>query len=340
MLLWLIFLQWPLIGIGVVIWGISSLRRREFTKRAQHVRWSKLLDAWKLSLPESERSLAVQDIQRGWNTLISWALIGLGVAMTLVGLLRILQVLLTTGSHLSATTLIEQPALEIELVSVLIGYSIGYLAGLWQLRKRSFDRLAYADLRPKRLTDYHSLAMQSIPIGTIIYNCILLLVSMPYWREHIVIDMINGTQMVLPGWITWIVPCLGIVLIVIAERFLWLVATFPRLLINLNLPLAARVDDMLRSLVSTSILALEYGMIGMLNYTLASFLALNARTPDYVWYMLLVSLLLPYVLVLVGMMLGVFKGRIGGKLNGWAWHSGKLREQELIGFEQTIVEKQ
>lgn len=340
MLLWLIFLQWPLIGIGVAIWGIYSLRRREFTKRAQHVRWSKLLDAWNISLPEGERSQAVQDIQRGWNTLLSWALIGFGVAMTLVGLLRILQVLLTTGSQLSVTTLIEQPALEIELFSVLVGYGLGYLAGLWQLRKQVSGRLAYADLRPKRLTDYHSLAMQSIPVCTIIYNCILLLVSMPYWREYIVIDMINGTQVTLPGWITWIVPCLGVLLIVVAERLLWLVATFPRLLINLNLPLAGRIDDMLRSLVSTSILALEYAMIGMLNYTFGSFFAVNARTPDYVWYMLLVSFLLPYVLVLVGMTLGLLKGRIGGKLNGWAWHSEKLHEQDLIGFEQTIVEKQ
>ena len=81
-------------------------------------------------------------------------------------------------------------------------------------------------------------------------------------------------------------------------------------------------------------------MIGMLNYTFGSFFAVNARTPDYVWYMLLVSFLLPYVLVLVGMMLGVFKGRIGGKLNGWAWHSEQLREQEPIGSEQAIVEKQ
>ncbi|MBV9615153.1 MAG: hypothetical protein JO031_06845 [Ktedonobacteraceae bacterium] len=340
MLLWLIFIQWPVLGILAVAWGIYSLQRRGLAKRTHSARWSKLFAAWNIPLAENELSQAIQDIHKSWNILLSWGWIGLGTAMTLIGLLRILQLLLTTGTRLSITVLFEQPVLEIQIFSLLIGYGAGYLHGLWQLRKRSSDRLAYGDLRPKRLTDYHSLAMQGIPACMIIYTCILLLVSMPYWKQHITIQVISGTHMVLPNWVVWIVPCLGVLLIVVVERFLWLIATFPRLLINMNLPLSARIDDMLRSLVSTFILGMEYVTIGMLNYALGSLLGLDASTPDYVLYMILVSLLLPNVLILVGITLGLLKGRIGGNLNGWPWQYTKLHSQEQSVVEQTIVEKQ
>jgi hypothetical protein len=339
MLLWLIFIQWPVLGILVGAWGIYSLRRRRLTKKIQHLRWEKLLAAWNIPLAENELSQAIQGIYSSWNTLFAWGWIGFGIAMTLVGVLRIFQLLLTTGSWLSVTVLFEQPILEIQIFSLLIGYGIGYLHGLWQLRKQSSDRLTYGDLRPKRLTDYHSLAMQCIPASVIIYNCILLLVSVPYWKAHIVIQMLNGTHIVLPNWIAWVVPFLGVLEIVVVERFLWLIASFPRVLINVNLPLSARIDDMFRSLVSTFILGMEYATIGILNYALGSFLGLSVKTPDYVLYMILVSLLLPYILVLIGITLGQLKGRIGGNLNGWPWQYAKLHKQGQNIQELSMIEK-
>jgi hypothetical protein len=185
--------------------GNILVTKARVSEKAQHVLWSKLLNAWNISLTENELVQAIQDIYKSWNTLLSWEWIGFGVAMTLVELLRILQLLLTSGSQLNTTVLFEQPALEIQIFSLLVGYGAGYLHGLWQLRKQSASRLAYGDLRPKRLTDYHSLAMQGIPACVIIYNCILFLVRMPYWKGHIMIQAISGAHVLLPSWVAWIV---------------------------------------------------------------------------------------------------------------------------------------
>jgi hypothetical protein len=151
---------------------------------------------------------------------------------------------------------------------------------------------------------------------------------MPYWNEHIMIQMIGGTYIVLPDWVAWVEPCLGVVLIVVAERLLWLVATFPRVLISTNLPLSATIDDMLRSLVSTFILAMEYATIGVLNYGQAfSLLWQGARSPDYVHYMALVGVFLSCVLISGLALMVSLRGRLGGNINGWPWQYTRFREK-------------
>ena len=80
-------------------------------------------------------------------------------------------------------------------------------------------------------------------------------------------------------------------------------------------------------------------MFSMLNYILYPLLGLNAKTPDYISYMILVSLLLPNMLVLTGIALGLLKGRIGGHLNGWPWQSTKSREQKQVIIEQTMAKR-
>ena len=71
----------------------------------------------------------LQDIHAAWSTLVSWSWIGLGIAMTLAGILHIFQLLLTTGSQVSIVSLVEEPALELQLVILLLGYILDYLYG-------------------------------------------------------------------------------------------------------------------------------------------------------------------------------------------------------------------
>jgi hypothetical protein len=107
MLPWLVFfVQWSVLGILIAAWGAYLLRRREVTKRKLYARWGKLLHMWNISLTEDELSQAIPDIQKSWNALMSWGMIGLGVAMILVGLLNIPQLLLTSDPQISHPVLI------------------------------------------------------------------------------------------------------------------------------------------------------------------------------------------------------------------------------------------
>lgn len=337
MTLWLIFIQWPILGIVSLAWGIRSLRQRQSLSTVQQIRWEKLLKAWNITLPENEISQTLQDIHAAWSTLASWGWMGFGIAMTVVGTLHIFQLLLTTGSQIRMVSLVEEPALELQLVSLLLGYSLGHLYGFWRLRKESLDRVRYADLRPRRLTDYHALVVQSLPIGNLLYLILLLLVSMPYWKAQISIPLISGATLMAPSGIAWIVPCFVILVVLVTEAWLWQVATLPRLLVGTNShpSLSAAIDDMLRSLVSMQILSLEYVTVGILNFVQIRFLALNRDIPSDIQMMLLVSMQLPGLLFVAGIALGLLKGQLGGKMTGWPWQYARHRRKE-----QAIVENE
>ncbi len=330
MSLWLIFIQWPILGIMSIAWGIRSLQQRQSLSIVQQRRWEKLLKAWNIALPENEILQTLQDIHAAWNTLTSWGWMGLGIAMTVVGTLRIFQLLFTTGSQIRMVSLVEEPALELQLVSLLLGYSMVHLYGFWRLRKESLDRVRYADLRPRRLTDYHALVVQSLPIGNLLYLILLLLVSMPYWKAQISIPLISGATLTAPSWIAWIVPCFMILVVLVTEAWLWQVATFPRLLVGTDSEpsLSAAIDDILRSLVSMQILSLEYVTVGILDSVQIRFLALNRDTPSDIQTMLLICMQLPGLLFVAGIALGLLKGQLGGKMTGGPWQYAKYRRKE------------
>ncbi len=329
MSLWLIFIQWPILGIVSIAWGIRSLRQRQSLSIVQQRRWEKLLKAWNIALPENETSQTLQDIHAAWSMLASWGWVGLGIAMTVVGTLRIFQLLLTTGSQIRMVSLVEEPGLELQLLSLLLGYSLGHLYGFWRLRKESLDRVRYADLRPRGLTDYHALVVQFFSIGNLLYLLLLLLVSMPYWKAQISIPLINGATLTASSGIAWIVPCFVMLVVLVTEAWLWQVATFPRLLVGTNCEpsLSAAIDDMLRSLVSTQILSLEYVTVGILNFVQIRFLVLNRDIPSDIQTMLLVSMQLPGLLFVAGIALGLLKGQLGGKMTGWPWQYARHRRK-------------
>lgn len=337
MLLWLVFIQGPVIGIGCLAWGIYALRRRQSLNPAQQMRWQKLLQAWNVNLAESEMMSTLQDMQRAWSMLMSWGWIGFGIAMTVVGILRIFQLLLTDGFQLQITALLEEPAFVLQLMGILLGYGIGYRYGFWLLRKESLGRVRYADLRQRKLTDYHTLFVQVLPVGILLYMVLLLLVSMPYRGAQISIPVVRGVSVVAPSWIAWVVPGVVILVMLITEGWLWQIATFPRLLVSAHChpSLSANIDDLLRSLVSSVILSFEYIIVGSLNAVFLTLLRFTQAVPSSLQNMVLVGVWLPTVLFAAGIALCLFRGHLGGKITGWPWQSARQQREG-----QTIAGKE
>lgn len=275
--------------------------------REYGTRWRKRLLLWRVIEHEDEAPTVLKDVITSWE-LIQWPQrIATGITMVLYALAYVFWMILSKGAFLNNVSLLFKLWI-VFIVGSLLGDSFGYVVGFWYARREVRRRVTYADLRQRRLSDYRSQLLRWLPGCAMLLEIVLLLIlpSLLGVQPSLLSNAWQGTA-VIGG------------IYIVGESFLSYIATLPRLVVTSNPTVAQHADDLLRALVINDIhVRMLIGIGGLL---IAQ------------WFLLYQWLLVSYVcmalqflitLLWLGGLLPVMwrtrdKGRLGGRLTGWAW---------------------
>jgi hypothetical protein len=148
------------VGIGQIIWG-SAKHSQAFSRppgkpRSDHLRLWQQLVTWQIVPPSYTPPAELEEFARSRDFIQSAALIGSGGGMALTALGAAALSLAITGSLLILFAGNGYFFGALLLLIGLIGRSLGYAYGVWQLHRLTTTKIAYADLKPRRLADYRS----------------------------------------------------------------------------------------------------------------------------------------------------------------------------------------
>ena len=315
----------PLLALCMFAFGFYLLRRQSiFGKSAWEEQvWRRDLLLWRVSTPENDNFFQVaQDIAQYWKPIFVTVAFSVGIAMLLFSVIWNVLSLLTTGT---LTGLLEPNGNLLTLglaLFVALGYGCGAVLGMWRARKRARDRVTYGDLRQRRLTDYRSIVFPCVLAGLIAYIIILTYLLAPYGGSDLHLQFISGRSINLPKspWLLGVVPAFMLVCIGILEAAMARLVVFARLLIMPDPVVARRADDMLRAMEIGMLTGMEFWMIGTLMQVQCRLLVPLGTASQNGFYQiaLFVAILVGMFLVPLGLILiGFFRGRLGGKVSGW-----------------------
>lgn len=313
----------PLVaGMFFVVWGVLMGRRRDNRLSSrQSMYWQQLLEVWHISVEEDNLTQVLKDVRDGWWTIYGATLIGVGASMVLVGVVNACILLVTTGAVIGSGAVGGEPSAEVILFAGWIGYGFGYIFGLKRLRSRFKRRVLYSDLRQRRSSDYRSLMIHAIPLGFAVYNVALIVIGLPYLGPNVRLLLFDGSAMWLPRWVMGIAPLVMVLTVVVMEGQIRYIVTFPRLLVTSDLVTAQRLDDMLRSITIGGLLIYEFLTVGGLTFVEARFFNFVVQPPAYVYICMLVATLSALFMMTCAGMIGLFQGRLGGRVAGWPWEA-------------------
>jgi uncharacterized membrane protein len=316
-------------GIGQIAWGSykhgQAFSRPPGKPPRDHLRlWQQLLK-WQVVPPSYIAPPELEEFACARDFIQSSAIIGGGLAIVLASLGSTAISLAATGSLLNllagtgyffGTTL---------LFASLIGSSLGYGYGVWQLRRLTARTIAYGDLHPRKLADYRSALLPWIAGALIVYAFLIPLLLTSFLGARISLSPFTSS-LDAPTWILEAIPAAMLVALVAGEVVMTHIAKLPRLLLLSNPQTAQRADSLLRALTIGSLQGLELGAIGYLGVAQGAILQqyfgrLSVTPQGWAPYALLYTpaLVFPWAVGLIGLLLPALAGRLGGKISGWPW---------------------
>lgn len=317
------------VGIGQVIWGSyrhnQAFSRPSGKQRNDHLRlWQQLLK-WQVVSPSYTAPAELEEFACARDFIQSAAIIGSGVAIVLASIGggislaatgSLLGLLAGTGYFFSATLLFAS----------LIGYSLGYGYGVWQLRNLTARKVAYGDLQPRRLADYRSALFPWIAGMLIVYAILVPLLLAPYLGAQIPLSPFGIRSLDAPTWALEVIPAAMLLTLVTGEIVMARIARLPRLLLTPNPQTAQRADNLLRAMTIGMLQGFVFIVIGFLAFVYGNIVV------EYFWQVGFWHIdsrpLSPFpdlesffggVIGLIGFLLPALTGRIGGKISGWPW---------------------
>ena len=313
-----------LLSILIVIGGFYMRKGNGYlTYLLSSVNWRQQLEAWDVHLEKNSISTTLHEVELYWRMTRSYSLIGAGI-LTFLTIIGIISVSALTKAGLSTVPLLNGELLAVVLgFAMFVGYGVGYMCGVEQMKHSTSRHIIYADLRRRRASDYCSPLLQSIPIGVIIYNGINAFLIAPYLGPTLSIQLLGGGQFTLPNnpLLLSVVPCLIALAILLFALLLTRVASLPRIVAASDIAIAQRVDDMVRALSIGQLLSFEFCAVGLLTFAEFTLLRPIPPVPTYVSIIQLFGWLLYLGLILSGCMLGTCRGQLGGSISGWWWQS-------------------
>jgi hypothetical protein len=318
----LLMLLFVCLGIGVFVLGsyLHSRPGKVWGNRAQL--WKQLL-TWQVVTPGFAPPAILEEFTRSRDFIVSSALMGMGLTLVLGVIGNVMLVWALTGTFSGED---GQVFTVVFFLSCLLGYGLGYLSGVWHLRRLTARGLTYADLHPRTLSDYRSNAFLGIAGILIVGVMLLTLVLTPHLGSQVPFELGRGTPLEISVWVLLAVPVVMLVLLLLGEFVMVHIAGLPRLLLTSQPHTAQRADNLLRALTIGTIQGFELVVLGGLgaiqnNLLMAAlwqdgFWQLGAR-PYSSWLDLEFECTL--AVLLLGFLLPILSGRIGGTISGWPW---------------------
>jgi hypothetical protein len=318
------------LGIAAIALG-SYLRSQAFSRppgkprRGDAQRWQQLLK-WQVIQPGYHDPALLDEFSRSHRFIQSAALIGAGLALVLAVIGSAIISVGATGTLLNLSAG-NGSFLSASLFFVfLIGFSLGYVSGVWQLRSLTARRVAYGDLKPRRLSDYRSVLFPCIAGAPIIGAILIPLLFVPAVGAQIPLSFLGGSSVEVPGWVLQAIAAAMLLTLVTGEIVMARVAKLPRLLLTSNPQTAQRADNLLRAMTISTVQGLELAVIGYLGiaqwnmivqyFWQVGFWHIGTR-PDSSFLDLL--FFFAFAAELIGLGLPCLASRIGGHISRWPW---------------------
>jgi hypothetical protein len=321
-----------LLGLGTIGWSIS-IHRRGLPGSPEE--WRKDLIHWRILGPNTLPQTLV-DVKRCRDYLLSTTALagGIGIVLAMIGWTII--TLMATDTLVTANTSSNAFFLASAFLSVSIGFGIGAVVAARRLRNAAQQRVTYADLRQRRLSDYRSNAFRWLAIAMIVWTFGVFALFAPHAGPTLQIDLLSIVVSVpntVWGWC--IVPGTMLLVFVLVEIVLFRIVGFSRLLVTSDTTVAQHADDMLRAIVIGSVLYCELLALGQLA-ALPSYILTPLLWASHYWQighlpyfgLLSINLFMPVVMQVLGIGIILGRGRLGGKLSGWPWRVRQIKQLE------------
>jgi hypothetical protein len=225
-------------GIALTAWG-SYMHSRAFSKppsksrRGDWQRWHQLLK-WQVIYPGYNDPAILDEFSRSQMFIQSAAAIGGGIAIVLTIILGAVISLAATGTMVGLTAGNGMLLTAVFVFAFLIGFSLGYGYGVWELRSLTARRVAYGDLQQRKLSDYRSVLFPCIAGALVIGAILMPLLLIPSLETQMPLSLIGGSSVEVPGWVLEAIAATMLLTLVTSEVVMGRIARLPRLLLTSN----------------------------------------------------------------------------------------------------------
>ncbi len=315
------------IGIGQILLG-SAKHSQAFSRPPGKPRndqlklWQQLLK-WQVAPPGYAVPAELEEFACARDFIQSSAKIGGGFVIGLAAIGSAAISLATTRSLLSLWAGNGYIFGATFLFASLMGYSLGYVYGVWQLRRLTARKIAYGDLKPRRLADYRSALFPWIAGALTVYTLLIPLLLAPALGTEIPLSPFGGMD--APTWTLEVIPAAILLVLIAGEVVMARIARLPRLLLIANPQIAQRADNLLRAMTIGQVQGFVFAVIGYLSvaqgFILQQFFRQITTPQGWRPYGILftLELVFPWMVGLAGLTLPMLAGSIGGKITGWPW---------------------
>jgi hypothetical protein len=312
------------LGVGAIASGLFSLRRSSrrqvSTARVRYTlaQTRRQLVQWQVVLPPDDTLVrSVMAVQRrvGGATRI-----GSGIGLLIALGSSIAVSVAATGSILATSALDGWVLIGALFGGSLIGAAVGYWLGVQPFR--GADSVVYADLRPRRLSDYRAGILRWLPAALIVYEAALTAVLASQIGSSLRVELNGGVILVLPAFpALLLLPAATLLVWLIGEWLMRQAVALPRLLVTSDAAVSQRADEMLRAQMIAGMQTFTFvalGYLGAAQWALLAFQLVRPH-PHPALSPLDLALLLAAAVMLPGFLLPATGGRLGGAVTGWPW---------------------
>jgi hypothetical protein len=318
-------------GIAAIAFGCYLHFRPGTLWRGQS--WQQLLK-WRVVTPDTANPGLLEEFARSRDIILSSAMIGMGLALVIVVCSGVALVWTApwTASGTFVVDIVRQFLAPALFLSYLLGNGLGYLYGVWRLRRLTARGATYGDLQPRELSDYRSVVFPLCAAILIVGVALITLITGPHLRAGVPLFLGDGmTRSVAPAWLLWVLPGAMLLTLSVGEILLGQIARFPRLLLTRHPLTAQRADNLLRALTIGTVQGHELTVIGSLGVVHgilmsnslwhSGFWQLGSRPwspllDTWYWFAAFVAM--------AGLLLPACAGRIGGRITGWPWRPAQV----------------
>ncbi|MEO8972880.1 MAG: hypothetical protein ABI406_14935 [Ktedonobacteraceae bacterium] len=291
----------------------ASLKAGSFQRQY----WQKQLGKWGIVFKEPAEALELQEVEQSWKTLQPVPGMILFLVLMLLAFILIILNIPLLWFYLIMSGL---------FVCILLIRGWSYITGLARLREKANRRITYSDLRQRRLSDYRWSPFRWLIITAIVFAIVVTVFAFPYLPVTLFAQIPGGPSVSLPQ-VKWLITGMNVAMLLIcatAEILTQYVATFSRLLVTSNPPIARQVDDMFRSKAICELQGDEFTAIAYLfiiQFVLLAF-AVFDYFPGYLHPIFWFGLVLAALLMVSGLTSYGLNGRLGGSISRWPWQQG------------------
>lgn len=307
--------------IGIFIFAIviralhpevqASLRTQTF----QQQYWRRQLGRWGIVFKEPAGALELQEVEQSWKILQPVPGQILFLVLVLLSFILVIWNIPLLWFYLIMSGL---------FVCILLVRGWSYITGLARLRERANRRITYSDLRQRRLSDYRWSPFRWLIITAVAFAVIVTVLALPYLPPATLSAHLPGGPSISLPQSKWIIIGMNIAMILIcttAEILAQHIATYSRLLVTSNPPIARQVDDLFRSKAIGELQGDEFTAIAYLfiiQFVLLSF-AVSDQFPGYLHLVFWFGLILAALLYVSALSSYGLNGRLGGSISHWPW---------------------